>query len=192
MIAILNYSGGNTLSVKHALNRLGASCVLTDKAEEILSAEKLIIPGVGSAGAAMSDLKERGLIQTIKNLEIPVLGICLGLQLLCSRSEEDDAPCLGIFNARVKRFPDKGIVPHMGWNEFTSVSGKLFKGIKETEHCYFVHSYYAERAEETTATTDYLMSFSAAMEKDNYYATQFHPEKSSKTGQKLLKNFLSL
>lgn len=192
MVAILNYCGGNTHSVKHALNRLGASYMLTDNAQVILSADKLIIPGVGSAGAAMTDLKQKGLIHTIKTLETPVLGICLGLQVLCSWSEEDETSCLGIFNSKVKRFPNKGIVPHMGWNEFTEVSGELFKGIKETEHCYFVHSYYAEKGDETTATTNYIMSFSAAMEKNNFYATQFHPEKSSSTGQKILKNFLSL
>ena len=192
MIAILNYSGGNPSSVMYGLNRLGAEFVLTDEKPQIESADRLIIPGVGSAGEAMRDLREKGLDQVIKNLQNPVLGICLGLQILTRYSQEEDTGCLGVFDSEVKAFPKKEIVPHMGWNDFKNTEGKLFRGVEQGEHCYFVHSYYAETCAHTTATTDYILPFSAAMEKDNFYATQFHPEKSSDTGRKILKNFLEI
>lgn len=192
MVAVLDYDGGNTLSLMHALNRTGADYILSNKPEEIIRSDKLVIPGVGSAGSAMNDLRKRGLDDLIKNLKIPVLGICLGLQILCKWSEEDDTACLGVYDAQIRLFPKKDIVPHMGWNDFTKAEGKLFHGINKEAHCYFVHSYFAEVGEETTAITDYITPFAAAMEKDNFYATQFHPEKSSSTGEKILKNFLSL
>ena len=192
MIAILNYSGGNPSSVMYGLKRLAADYILTDEEEQIVSADKLIIPGVGSAGSAMRDLRAKGLDTVIKELKIPVLGICLGLQVLCKHSEEDHTDCLGVFESKVKAFPKEDIVPHMGWNDFKSVSGQLFKGISPEAHCYFVHSYYAEISSGTTAVTDYILPFSAAMERHNFFATQFHPEKSSSVGQMILKNFLEI
>ena len=192
MVAILNYKGGNTSSVMYGLDRLGVNYLLTDEPREILTADRLIIPGVGSARSAMSDLRIKGLDLLIKEYKKPVLGICLGLQILCQYSEEESTECMGVFDSTVRAFPNQDIVPHMGWNDFKETSGKLFEGIKPEEHCYFVHSYYAEPSKDTTAVTDYILPFSAAMEKDNFYATQFHPEKSSKTGEKLLKNFLEL
>jgi glutamine amidotransferase len=176
----------------YGLNRLGVDFVLTDVCEQIRNADKLIIPGVGSAGSAMEDIRDKKLDQVIKNLKQPVLGICLGLQILTRFSQEDNTDCLGVFDTEVKAFPKEDIVPHMGWNNFKKTSGILFKGIKPEEDCYFVHSYFAEACVHTTAVTDYIIPFSAALEKDNFYATQFHPEKSSATGRNILKNFLEI
>lgn len=192
MIAILKYNAGNALSVENAVKRLGVETVITDDISLLKSAEKVILPGVGEAGSAMQYLKEKGLDEVIKSLTQPVLGICLGMQLLCESSEEGNAETLGVFKTKVKKFPPKDLVPHTGWNNFTSVKGKLFENVEPDENCYFVHSYYAELSEETVAVTDYILPFSAALEKDNFYATQFHPEKSAATGMQILKNFLSL
>ncbi|SNT00727.1 imidazole glycerol phosphate synthase subunit hisH [Ekhidna lutea] len=192
MIAIVKYNAGNIRSVKNALDRIGVESVITDDPETLNSAEKVIFPGVGEAGTAMSYLKERGLDEVIISLKQPFLGICLGMQLMCSHSEEKDTTCLGIFKEKVRKFPSKGIVPHMGWNDFTKTEGPLFEGITTTDNMYFVHSYYAEVGEDTVGETDYLVPFTSALQKDNFYGVQFHPEKSADVGQKLLENFLKL
>lgn len=192
MIAILKYNAGNALSVENAVKRLGYETVITDEPEVLKSAEKVILPGVGEAASAMSYLKEKGLGKVIKSLKQPVLGICLGMQLLCESSEEGETKTLGIFKTKVKKFPPEDLIPHTGWNNFTSVKGKLFEDVDIEENCYFVHSYYAEISDETVAVTDYILPFSAALQKDNFYATQFHPEKSAPTGIQILKNFLNL
>lgn len=192
MIAILKYNAGNIKSVINALARAGHEAIITDSKEELVRADKVIIPGVGHAGQAMKYLKERGLDRVILSLKQPVLGICLGLQLMCISSEEDNTECLGIFNSKVRKFPPLQVVPHMGWNNFTSISGRLFDGLKESDDMYYVHSYYAETGESTVAVCEYILPFSAAMQKDNFYATQFHPEKSGDKGEKVLRNFLSL
>jgi len=192
MIAIIKYNAGNTCSVQNALNRLGYENRITDVEEELLKADKVIFPGVGEASTAMSYLKERGLDRVILGLKQPVLGICLGLQLMCEKTDEGDTNCLGIFKNKVRKFPNKEIVPHMGWNNFTEVRGTLFNGISQDKDVYFVHSYYADISEQTTAVCDYISPFSAALEKDNFYATQFHPEKSADIGEHILKNFLEL
>ena len=192
MIAIVKYNAGNITSVKNAVERLGYSCIVTDDITTLKSAEKVIFPGVGEASSAMNYLKEKGLDEVIKNLTQPVLGICLGQQLLCQFSEEGNTKCLGIFEATVKKFEPKLKVPHMGWNTITKVKSKLYDGIPANEDFYFVHSYYAEISKETTAICNYIVPFSASMQKDNFYATQFHPEKSSKVGEQILVNFLNL
>lgn len=192
MIAILKYNAGNATSVENAVKRLGFETVITDNVLLLRAAEKVIFPGVGEASTAMSYLKEKGLDDVIKSLTQPVLGICLGMQLLCQSSEEGDTKTLGIFNTKVFKFPPKNLIPHTGWNNFTCVNGKLFNGVTAQNDCYFVHSYYAEISEETIAITDYILPFSAALQKDNFYATQFHPEKSAEIGNQILKNFLNL
>lgn len=166
--------------------------VLTDDPKELENADKVIFPGVGEAGTAMSYLKERELDKVLKSLKQPFLGICLGMQLMCIHSEEKDTSCLGIFDEKVKKFPATGLVPHMGWNNFISVKGPLFEGISQTDNMYFVHSYYAEIGEHTVGETDYLIPFTSALQKDNFYGVQFHPEKSAEVGQTLIKNFLAL
>lgn len=192
MIAIIKYNAGNISSVQNALIRLGYQSIITDNADEILTADKVIFPGVGEASSAMKYLIEKGLDQTILTIKKPMLGICLGQQLMCDFSEEGNTKCLGVFNTQVKKFPNTDIVPHMGWNSFSKVKGNLFKGIESTDNVYFVHSYYAEINEQTMAVCNYIKPFSAAMQKDNYYATQFHPEKSADIGEQILKNFLEL
>jgi glutamine amidotransferase len=192
MIAIVKYNAGNITSVKNAVERLGYSCVVTDDKNLLQQAEKVIFPGVGEASSAMKYLKEKGLDAVIKNLKQPVLGICLGQQLLCQFSEEGDTNCLGIFEATVRKFEPKLKVPHMGWNNISGLNSTLYDGISAEENFYFVHSYYAEISKETTAVCDYIVPFSASMQKDNFYATQFHPEKSSNVGEQLLLNFLKL
>jgi glutamine amidotransferase len=192
MIAIVKYNAGNIKSVKNALTRLGYASIITDDPSELINADKVIFPGVGEASSAMIYLKERGLDKTISSLRQPVLGICLGLQLMCSRSEEGDTKCLGIFDTVVKLFPPVDKIPHMGWNNFLTMKGDLFKGLTIEDDLYYVHSYYPEISAYTLATCDYILPFSAAMQKDNFYATQFHPEKSAETGEKILRNFLEL
>jgi len=157
-----------------------------------MNAEKVIFPGVGEAGTAMQYLRERELDKTIRSLKQPVLAICLGLQLMCKHSEEADTECLGIFDTDVKLFPPVDKIPHMGWNNFLTMKGDLFKGISPNDDVYYVHSYYAEISSSTVATCDYILPFSAAMVKDNFFATQFHPEKSAGIGEKIMKNFLEL
>jgi len=192
MIAIIKYNAGNIRSVGNALQRLGYDHVITDDKDEILKADKVIFPGVGEAGMAMKYLRQKRIDRLLLSLKQPVLGICLGLQLMCRRSEESDTGCLGIFDADVKLFPKTGIIPHMGWNNLTSINGDLLRGVSAEDDVYFVHSYYAEISSCTTAVCNYLLPFSAAMQKDNFYATQFHPEKSSAAGEQILKNFLEL
>jgi imidazole glycerol-phosphate synthase subunit HisH len=192
MIAILKYNAGNIKSVQNALKRLGYDSVITDDSKVLSAAHKVIFPGVGEASTAMSYLKSKNLDKTIISLEQPVLGICLGLQLMCRFSEEGSTTCLGIFDAGVKLFPPVDKVPHMGWNNCMTLKGGLFRGITTEDDLYYVHSYYAEISPDTAATCDYIVPFSAAMQKDNFYATQFHPEKSAGKGEIILKNFLSL
>lgn len=192
MIAIIKYNAGNISSVQNALTRLGVESVITDDAKEILNADKVILPGVGEASSAMKHLTEKGLDKTILSVKKPLLGICLGMQLLCENSEEGNTDCLGIFKTKVKKFPKNEIVPHMGWNNFSSVKGKLMKNVNTNDDVYFVHSYYAEICKNTVATCDYILPFSACLQKDNFFATQFHPEKSGDVGERILKNFLEL
>lgn len=194
-VAIIKYNAGNIFSVDYALRRLGVEPVITADAEELTGADKVIFPGVGEAATTMDYLRRTGLDQLIKDLKQPVLGICLGMQLMCSHSEEGDVDCLGIFQTDVKRFhpqrhEDK--VPHMGWNTLTGTRGDLFNGFDKEEFVYFVHSFYVPVNECTVAQTQYIHPFSAAIQKDNFYATQFHPEKSGKTGERILTNFLNL
>jgi len=192
MIAIIKYNAGNIKSVQNALTRLGYNSMITEDPLELLNADKVIFPGVGEASSAMLYLKERGLDKTIISLKQPVLGICLGLQLMCRYSDEGDTKCLEIFDTDVKLFPPVDKIPHMGWNNFLTIKGDIFKGLTIEDDLYYVHSYYPEISSCTLATCDYILPFSAAMQKDNFYATQFHPEKSAETGEKILRNFLEL
>lgn len=192
MIAIIKYNAGNIASVKNAVERLGFRCVVTDNADEIRRAEKVIFPGVGEAKSAMNYLKNKGLDKIIKSLLQPTLGICLGLQLMCRHSEEGDVECLGIFDAEVKRFPSTDIVPHIGWNNLSGTQTPLFDDFGTDDAVYFVHSYYAEPCAQTIALCDYILPFGAAMWKNNFFATQFHPEKSGSVGEKILENFLKI
>lgn len=192
MIAIIKYNAGNISSVQNALTKLGYDSIITDNPNKILNADKVILPGVGEAKSAMKHLKEKGLDKIILSLTQPILGICLGQQLMCKYSEEGDTDCLGVFDTTVKLFPSDKIVPHMGWNNFSETKGNLMEKIKLTDDVYFVHSYYAEINEDTIATCNYILPFSAVMQKYNFYATQFHPEKSAKIGEQILKKFLEL
>ena len=191
-VVIINYNAGNVQSVTYALQRLGVEPVLSDDAAVIQSADRVIFPGVGEASTAMSFLKAKGLDAVIKGLKQPVFGVCLGLQLMCKHSEENDTECLGIFDLEVKRFAPKLKVPQMGWNTLTDMNSPLFDGLGTDPYVYFVHSYYAELSDDTIAVTDYVNPFSAALHKDNFYALQAHPEKSGKVGAKILENFLTL
>ncbi len=190
-VVVIQYNAGNTQSVSYALERLGVNHVITDNPVEIESADKVIFPGVGEASTTMKYLKEKKLDQLIVNLKQPVLGICLGLQLLCQHSEEGDTACLGIFPVSVKKFSQDKKVPHVGWNSLTVSSTFLGKKIFEP-YLYFVHSYYAETSQYTTATCEYGITFSACLQKDNFYAVQFHPEKSGTAGEKILQGFIEL
>jgi len=192
MIAIIKYNGGNVNSVQNALNRLGAESIVTDDFEMIRKADKVIFPGVGEASSTMKNLKEKGLDKLIPTLKQPVLGICLGMQLMCKNNEEGNTVGMGIFDINVKRFPTKDIVPHMGWNTISEFQSSIFSGIEEVSDVYFVHSYYCELSENTTSVCGYILPFSASLQKDNFYAMQFHPEKSGKIGSQLLENFLKL
>jgi len=192
MIAIVKYNAGNIRSVQNALTRLGYQSIITDDPPELMGADKVIFPGVGEASSAMNYLNEKGLDKIITSLKQPVLGICLGLQLMCKYSEEGDTGCLGIYDVNVRLFPPVDKIPHMGWHNCMTMKGDLFKGVKKVEDFYFVHSYYAEISSFTSATCDYIVPFSAAMQKGNFYATQFHPEKSAEAGERILKNFLEL
>lgn len=195
-VAIIKYNAGNIMSVDYALQRLGVNAEVTADKAAILAADKVIFPGVGEASTTMAYLKEQKLDELILSLKQPVLGICLGMQLLCSHSEENNTPCLGVFDEKVKRFVAKAgeenitKVPHMGWNGLKNYKSPLFKGLNEGDFVYFVHSYYAAVGEDTAAVCDYIQPFSAALQKDNFYATQFHPEKSGPIGAKILENFI--
>ncbi|EKU88054.1 imidazole glycerol phosphate synthase subunit HisH [Bacteroides oleiciplenus] len=194
-IAVIKYNAGNIYSVDYALKRLGVEAVITADKDVLRAADKVIFPGVGEAETTMKFLRANGMDTLIKELRQPLLGICLGMQLMCRHSEEGDADCLGIFDTEVKRFvsqkhEDK--VPHMGWNTLTETNSALFKGFTKDEFVYFVHSFYVPVNECTAAVTDYIHPFSAALHKDNYYATQFHPEKSGSVGERILRNFLEL
>ena len=194
-VAVVKYNAGNIRSVDYALKRLVVEAVITADKEILQSADKVIFPGVGEAGTTMNHLKATGLDELIKNLRQPVFGICLGMQLMCRHSEEGEVDCLNIFDVDVKRFvPQKheDKVPHMGWNTIGKTNSKLFEGFTEEEFVYFVHSFYVPVCDFTAAETDYIHPFSAALHKDNFYATQFHPEKSGKTGERILRNFLDL
>lgn len=195
-VVILKYNAGNIQSVLFALERIGVKAIVTDTPAQIRAADKVIFPGVGEASSAMRYLQERQLDQLIVSLKQPVLGICLGMQLMCERSEENNSPCLGIFeNVEVRKFlPNEGNekVPQVGWNNIYNLNGELFQNISENEYCYFVHSYYAESNRFEIATTNYVNPYCSAMQKENFYGVQFHPEKSAATGEQLLKNFLSI
>jgi glutamine amidotransferase len=194
-IAVVKYNAGNIRSVDYALKRLGVEALITADKQELMAADKVIFPGVGEAETTMRHLRETGLDETIKNLRQPVLGICVGMQLMCCHSEEGNADCMGIFEAEVMRFiPEKQVdkVPHMGWNTLLNTKTALFEGFSREEFVYFVHSYYVPVNEYTIADTEYILPFSAALHKDNFYATQFHPEKSGAVGEHILKNFLKL
>lgn len=194
-VAIIKYNAGNIYSVDYALKRLGITPTITDDKALLQKADKVIFPGVGEAFTTMEYLKAHQLVEVIRGLQQPVLGICLGMQLMCRHSEEGNADCLGIFDVDVKRFvsqkhEDK--VPHMGWNTIFNVRDGLFTPEQEQQFVYFVHSYYVPLNAATAATTDYILPFSASLHKDNFHATQFHPEKSGEVGEKILKNFLNL
>ncbi len=192
-VAIIKYNAGNVQSVQYALQRVGVESVVTDDETIIRNASKVIFPGVGHANAAMQYLRERELDKIIISLQQPVLGICLGLQLLCNHSEEGDTKCMGIFNTEVKLFESTTLkIPQIGWNNIYDYRSVLFNGIKENEFVYTVHSYYAAANKETTAKTDYILPYSAALQKDNFYAVQFHPEKSGKIGEMILRNFIKI
>lgn len=191
-IAIVKYNAGNIRSVTYALQRLGIEPCITDDAETLHAADKVIFPGVGEASTAMKYLKQRGLEKILPTLKQPVLGVCLGLQLMCRHSQENDTTCLGIFDAEVKLFPPREKVPHMGWNRIEKMKGPLFESLNGESYLYYVHSYYAEVSEFTIAETSYILPYSAALQKDNFYALQAHPEKSGKDGAKILENFLKL
>ncbi|MGC9341727.1 MAG: imidazole glycerol phosphate synthase subunit HisH [Bacteroidales bacterium] len=191
-VVIVKYNAGNILSVQYALRRLGLEAEVSDDHSLIKSADKVIFPGVGEASTTMSFLREKKLDILLQELTQPVLGICLGLQLMCSHSEEGDTECIDLFDVKVKKFPPGDKVPHMGWNAIKGLTGKLFKGVSPDSYVYFVHSYYAELNEITSARCEYILPFSAAFEYNNYFATQFHPEKSGETGQIILKNFLAI
>ena len=192
MVAIIDYDAGNVRSLQFALERLGAESTLTDDALVIENADKIIFPGQGAAGKAMEKLKNKGLDKLIPKLKQPVLGICLGMQLLCESTEEDQAQGLGIVKGKVIRFSDRVKVPQMGWNSISSLKSPLFKGIEAGDFMYLVHSYYVPILPETIAQSDYNGPYSVALQKDNFYGVQFHPEKSSTSGSLLLKNFLDL
>ena len=192
MIAIIKYNAGNIQSVQIALNRLGYESKITDDKATILASDKVIFPGVGEASSAMEYLTERELDEVFCSITQPFLGICLGLQLMCRSTEEGITKCMGIFDTKVKLFPAEEKVPHMGWNNFKNLKGELFKDINANDDVYYVHGYYAEQCIHTVATCNYIKPFSAALQKDNFYATQFHPEKSAGVGEQILKNFLEL
>lgn len=191
-IVILNYGAGNIQSIQFSLNRLGFEGILSNNHQEILSADKVIFPGVGEASSAMKKLKESGLDQLIPRLKQPVLGICLGMQLMCTHSEEGNTEGLGIFDVNVIKFSTKVKVPQMGWNTIYNLKSDLFNGISENEYMYLVHSYYVPNSENSIANTNYEVEYCSALQKNNFYGVQFHPEKSGKFGEQILSNFLKI
>ena len=196
-VVIIKYNAGNIQSVLYALERIGVEAIVTDDNKQIKSADKVIFPGVGEASSAMRYLKERELDKLIINLKQPVLGICLGMQLMCKYSEENSTECMGIFDEEVRRYKAEGSgsmtiglkVPQIGWNNIYDLKTDLFKGVKEDSFCYFVHSYYASLGKHTIATTNYIQPYSSALQRDNFYGVQFHPEKSAEVGENILRNF---
>ena len=194
-LAIIKYNAGNIQSVLYALERIGAEAIVTDDPEAIRGADKVIFPGVGEASTAMQYLSGRGLDRVIRGLRQPVLGICLGMQLMCSYSEENDTGCLGIFDERVRRFaPSDGAtkVPQIGWNDIYDLRSRLFDGVAAGSWCYFVHGYYASLGDHTAARTDYMQPYSSALYRGNFFGVQFHPEKSAEVGERILKNFIEI
>lgn len=195
-IVILKYNAGNIQSVLFALERIGVKAIVTDNIEKIRAADKVIFPGVGEASTAMNYLRERKMDELIVSLTQPVLGICLGMQLLCSYSEENDTPCLNVFeNVKVKKFTQTKTalkIPQIGWNTIYELKSNLFNGISENSYCYYIHGYYAEKSIYSIATTNYIQPFSSALQTKNFYGVQFHPEKSAAVGEQILKNFLDL
>ncbi len=191
-LAIVKYNAGNIQSVLYALERIGMEAAVTDDHAVLRSADKVIFPGVGEASSAMAYLRERRLDILLTQLKQPVLGICLGMQLMCRHSEENDTDCLGIFDTGVKRFSGNLKIPQIGWNKVLDTKSPLFDQVSAEPYCYFVHSYYAELCEETAGVTEYSIRFSSALQKNNFYGVQFHPEKSAGAGEQLLKNFISL
>jgi glutamine amidotransferase len=192
-VAIVKYNAGNVESVKNAMNRLDIEPIISDDAENLQTADRVIFPGVGEASTAMNYLRERKLDEVIKSLKQPVFGICLGMQLLCEFSEENETNCLSILPYQVRQFSSEKLkVPQIGWNNIFDLKGKLFEGINENSYVYFVHGYYVESGKETTATADYGINYSVAVEHENFYAVQFHPEKSGAVGAKILENFLKI
>tara|TARA_E500000331_G_C17228686_1_gene701595 strand:- start:945 stop:1526 length:582 start_codon:yes stop_codon:yes gene_type:complete len=191
-VVIIKYNAGNVQSLEFALNRLGIDPLVTDDHEEIQHADKIIFPGQGEARSAMNYLKDKKLDRVLTQLRQPVLGICLGMQLMCSHTEENDTTCLGIMDVKVKRFEGSFKIPHMGWNNITQLSGVLFAEIKEQDYLYFVHSYYVNICEQTMAQAKYGNNFSVALQKNNFYAIQPHPEKSADCGIQILDNFLKI
>lgn len=190
-VVIIKYNAGNIRSVLFALERIGVNAIVTDDYEEIRSADRVIFPGVGEASSAMKYLREKGLDTLICSLTQPVLGICLGMQLMCAFSEENNTDCLGIFDQQVKLFPQDGYkIPQIGWNNITHLKSDLFLNVDESAYMYFVHSYYVEKCENAIAITNYISEYSSAVHKNNFYAVQFHPEKSGEAGQKILENFI--
>lgn len=190
-VVIIKYNAGNIKSVLFALERIGISAIVSDDHDEIRSADKVIFPGVGEASSAMNYLKEKGLDKLIVSLTQPVLGICLGMQLMCAFSEENNTTCLGIFDEKVRLFSDAGFkIPQIGWNNIFALESKLFNAVPENSYVYFVHSYFVGQCADAIALTDYAGSYSSALHKDNFYAVQFHPEKSGDAGQKILENFI--
>ncbi len=192
---IIQYNAGNIQSVLYALERIGCTAEVTDNPEQILQADKVIFPGVGEASTAMNYLRNKNLDQLIIHLKQPVLGICLGMQLMCKHSEENNTDCLGIFEEKVCKFsPTDGInkIPQIGWNTIEELKSPIFKNIKDASFCYYVHSYYASLGEHTIATTQYGIRYSASLHMDNFYGVQFHPEKSAETGEQILRNFIAL
>jgi len=191
-LVIVDYGAGNVKSVEFAFNRLGVKPVLSSDAEVISNAKRVIFPGVGHAEFAMNALKSKGLDAAIKGLKVPVLGICLGMQLMCNRTEEGNVEGLAIFDTVVNKFPAENKIPHMGWNNIKTSGSSLFREIPEESYFYFVHSYYAASCANTSSVCDYILPFSASLEKDNFFGCQFHPEKSGEMGERLLGNFLNL
>ena len=193
-VAIIDYGAGNIFSVQSALRRLGVEPILTDDKPTLMTADKIILPGVGEAAYAMEQLRKRDLVEFIPTLTQPLMGICLGMQLLCNHTDEGNVDCLGIIPTNVKRFPsDAGVkIPHVGWNSISGVTSPIMEGVESGSYLYFVHSYYAELCEWSIAECNYALLFAAALGKDNFYGCQFHPEKSALVGEKILDNFLKL